>query len=52
MEVFLILNGHEISGSVSEHEQVILSLAAGNLSRDAFGDWLRLHIVEQQNKLP
>jgi death on curing protein len=30
METFLILNGLEISASVDEQEQVILSLASGN----------------------
>ena len=34
MEVFLILNGYEISATVDEQEQVILALAAGRMSRE------------------
>ena len=47
MEVFLILNGYEIDASVDEQEQVILQLAAGELERNAFTEWLRAHIVER-----
>jgi death-on-curing protein len=46
METFLILNGHEMSAGVQEQEEVILSLAAGELSRDDFNDWLRGHVVQ------
>ncbi len=45
MAVFLYLNSHEIVASVSEQEQVILQLAAGQLGREAFTDWLRSHVV-------
>ncbi|WP_152049289.1 type II toxin-antitoxin system death-on-curing family toxin [Tautonia marina] len=45
MEVFLALNGFEISASVDEQERVILDLAAGLLKRDAFIEWLRTHVV-------
>jgi len=44
METFLILNGYEIDASVDEQEKTILQLASGNLSRDAFVNWLRTHI--------
>lgn len=44
MEVFLVLNGFEIDATVDEQEQVILAVAAGDLVRDAFTDWLRRHI--------
>ncbi|MBE9199630.1 MULTISPECIES: type II toxin-antitoxin system death-on-curing family toxin [unclassified Nodularia (in: cyanobacteria)] len=43
MEIFLILNGMEISASVDEQEQVILAVASGDLRRKAFGEWLRQH---------
>ena len=45
IEVFLVLNGLEIPASVDEQEQVILRLAAGELSRQAFTDWLRDHVA-------
>jgi death on curing protein len=40
MEVFLILNGQEISASVDEQEHIILAVASGRIGRDAFVDWL------------
>jgi death-on-curing protein len=45
LEVFLILNGHEIIASADEQEAVILRLAAGELSLEEFTGWLRLHVV-------
>jgi len=39
MEVMLLLNGHEIVGSVDEQEEVILSVASGTMSRDKFMSW-------------
>ncbi len=47
MEVFLILNGYEIDASVDEQEQIILQLAAGELERRVFSEWLRTHVVER-----
>jgi death-on-curing protein len=47
MEIFLILNGHEIDASVDEQERIILQLAAGELERKAFDEWLQAHIVEK-----
>ncbi|MGD1804910.1 hypothetical protein ACP6PL_05650 [Dapis sp. BLCC M126] len=44
MEVFLILNGLEINASVDEQEQVILAVASGELNREAFTQWLQVHI--------
>ena len=43
MEVFLVLNGHEIACDVDGQEDVILRLAAGALSREAFAEWVRKH---------
>jgi len=45
METFLVLNGMEISASVDEQEQVILSLASGNSGRESFVEWLKQHIT-------
>ena len=44
MEMFLVLNGHQIHASTDEQEKIILSVAAGELKRDVFTEWLRTHI--------
>jgi death-on-curing protein len=49
MEVFLVLNGHEIRAAVDEQEQIILQVAAGERDREAFTEWLRSHIVERSS---
>ena len=46
METFLVLNGYEITASVPEQEKVILSLAAGELNREGFSNWLSDHMVQ------
>lgn len=33
MEVFLLLNGHEIDASVDEQEQIIIEVASGKVPR-------------------
>jgi len=43
MEVFLVLNGEEINASVDEQEQVMLQLAAGELTRRELTQWLANH---------
>ena len=48
MEVFLILNGYEINAPASEQENIIMRVAAGKLSHEAFAQWLQSHIVEYQ----
>jgi death-on-curing protein len=45
METFLVVNGHEIDAPVDEQEQTILALAAGELDRAAFTEWVRSHAV-------
>lgn len=45
METFLILNGFEIESSVDDQEKIILNLAAGNLTREAFSKWLNDHVI-------
>lgn len=45
MEVFLVLNGHEIRAPVDEQEELILRLAAGELSRDELRAWLRANLT-------
>ena len=46
METFLVLNGKEVAASVAEQERVILQLAAGEMEREDFTEWLRSHIVD------
>jgi len=47
MEVFLVLNGHEIRAAVDEQEQIILEVAAGERDREALTEWLRSHTGER-----
>ena len=46
MEVFLLLNGYEISAQVDEQEQIILSVASGGMSREKLGKWLSQKITK------
>ena len=48
MEVFLLVNGHELRAPVDEQERIILDLAAGQLSRDAFLEWVKRYITPAQ----
>jgi death-on-curing protein len=43
MEVFLVLNGHEIEASVDDQENIILAVASGKLNRRGLEQWLRKH---------
>ena len=45
METFLVLNGIEIEASTDEQERILLSLAAGQLDREDFVEWLREHVT-------
>ncbi|HKQ51810.1 MAG TPA: type II toxin-antitoxin system death-on-curing family toxin [Pyrinomonadaceae bacterium] len=45
MEIFLVLNGHEINAHVDEQEQIILKVASGELRREEFTAWLRVHLI-------
>ena len=45
MEVFLFLNGFEITASVDEQERAILQVASGEIDREAFTAWLRDHVA-------
>lgn len=40
-ETFLVLNGMQINASVDEQERVVLAIAAGELEREAFVEWLQ-----------
>ncbi len=43
METFLMVNGHELHASLDEQERVMLDLAAGNLTHEAFVEWVNQH---------
>ncbi len=45
MEMFLLLNGHEIEADVEEQVHVILQIASGHMSREAFTQWLGDHTI-------
>ena len=45
METFLVLNGHEIKAAVDEQQTVLLRVAASQMKREAFLEWLREHII-------
>jgi death-on-curing protein len=44
MLLFLMFNGFRLSGSVDEHEEIILGLAAGQLYRTELVDWITARI--------
>jgi len=44
MEVFLVPNGFELTGSIDEHEAKMLDLAAGLVSREQLEAWLEPRI--------
>jgi death-on-curing protein len=46
MEVFLILNGHEIQASVDEQESLILGVASSQVTRENLIAWLSNHVFE------
>jgi death-on-curing protein len=45
MEVFLLLNGHEIDASVDDQEKIIIDVASGKVSRIELSEWLSKHMV-------
>jgi len=47
MELFLVMNGHEIVAPVDEQQGVILRVAQGQVRREEFVSWLQLHLVEK-----
>jgi len=44
METFLLLNGYELEAEVEESERIILGVAAGEVARDQFLEWVMEHI--------
>ena len=50
MEVFLILNGHEIRAGVDEQEALIIGVASGEVSRESLVEWLTEHVFETDRR--
>lgn len=50
MEVFLLLNGHEIVATVDEQERLMLDLAAGSVTREQLTTWLEAHLQPAMSK--
>jgi len=46
MEVFLVLNDHQIVASVDEQERLMLDVASGTLDRPKLAAWLNDHILK------
>ena len=49
MEVFLVVNGMELKADVDDSESVILRLAAGQLERPAFTEWVAKHLTKVES---
>ena len=45
MEVFLLLNSHEIDASVDDQEKIIIDVASGKVSRIELSEWLSKHVI-------
>lgn len=45
LEVFLIMNGHQLDANVDDAERVILGVAAGTIGRDEFAQWIGERLV-------
>ena len=45
METFLMMNGFELDADVDDSESVILRLAAGELDRPTFTQWVATHVT-------
>jgi len=40
----LVLNDYQISAEVDEQVEIVLQVAAGQMKRAAFTEWLRAHV--------
>jgi death-on-curing protein len=47
MEVTLLLNGAELTASVDEQERLMLAVAGGTLTREAFTTWVAAHVTHR-----
>lgn len=46
METFLVMNGFELNAEIDESESTILRLAAGELDRSPFTQWVVQHVTK------
>lgn len=44
MEYFLVLNGYEIAANTDEQEEIILAVASGQITKEAFTNWVKDHL--------
>ena len=49
METLLVMNGFELNANVDDSESVILRLAAGELERTPFTEWVVKHVVDLES---
>jgi death-on-curing protein len=47
IEVVLLMNGYEIEADVEIQEAMILAVAAGEMNRESFLEWLKNHVVQR-----
>ena len=48
MEVFLVLNSAEIEASVDDQEDLMLKVAAGEITREVLVQWLERHVCDSK----
>ncbi len=48
--LFLYLNGYRLNASQAEATITMLAVATGDITEDAFADWLRLHTHKKTEK--
>jgi death-on-curing protein len=48
MELFLLMNGFEISAPTDEQERLILRVASGDAGREELVGWLERHVIERK----
>jgi len=47
IEVTLLMNDYEIQADVNTQEAIILAVAASDISRESFLEWLQNHVVKR-----
>ena len=47
IEVTLLMNGYEIQADLDVQEDIILAVAASEMNRESFFQWLKTHIVQR-----
>lgn len=50
IEVTLLMNGYEIQEDIDIQEVIILSVAASEMNRESFLEWLQQHIVPYKSR--